>query len=85
MTEILIYTTTYCPYCHAAKSLFKSKGLPFKEINVEGDDAKRAWLVQTTGQRTVPQIFIDGKSIGGFHELMALEQSGKLVQGRNNT
>lgn len=76
--KVTIYTTNYCPYCRAAKNLLAGKGVDFEEINVEGDDTKRAWLVEATGQRTVPQIFINGKSIGGFQELSELDQSGKL-------
>jgi glutaredoxin 3 len=78
MAHIQIYTTNYCPYCTSAKNLLKDKGVHFDEINVEGDAEKRAWLTQVTGQRTVPQIFIDNKSIGGFSELKALDQQGKL-------
>jgi len=76
--KIKVYTTNYCPFCVAAKSLLKSKDLAFEEIKVDGDDEKRQWLVGVTGQRTVPQIFINEKSIGGFQELSELEESGKL-------
>ncbi len=78
MAKITLYTTNYCGYCRAAKALLKGKNLPFEEINVEGDDAKREWLVEATGQRTVPQIFIDEKSIGGYQELAELEKNGEL-------
>lgn len=78
MAKVILYTTDYCPFCHAAKALFKSKGITYEEINVEGDHEKRAWLVETTGQRTVPQIFIDDKSYGGFQDVQALDQQGKL-------
>lgn len=78
MAQIKVYTTDYCSYCHAAKALLKSKGVDFEEINVENDDKTRRWLVQATGQRTVPQIFIDGKSYGGFDEISALDRQGKL-------
>ena len=78
MPQITIYTTNYCPYCTAAKKLLAAKNVSFDEINVENNPEKRAWLVKTTGQRTVPQIFIDGKSIGGFSELSALDQEEKL-------
>ncbi|MBI2338745.1 MAG: glutaredoxin 3 [Deltaproteobacteria bacterium] len=78
MPKITIYTTTYCPYCRAAKALFKNKKVKFGEINVEGDEEKRKWLRETTGQKTVPQIFIDDKPIGGYQELVGLEQKGEL-------
>jgi glutaredoxin 3 len=75
---IEIYVTDWCPYCVRAKALLKRKGWDFKEINVEGDEAKRAWLVETTGRRTVPQIFIDGQPIGGSDDLHALDRDGRL-------
>ncbi len=78
--KVIIYTTDYCGYCKRAKALLSQKGIAFEEINVEGDDEKRAWLIEQTGQRTVPQIFINEKSIGGYDELSALDRSGKLDQ-----
>jgi glutaredoxin 3 len=78
MADVQVYTTDYCPYCTRAKSLLQRRGIPFEEINVEGDHEKRAWLVKTTGRRTVPQIFIKGESIGGSDELHALDRSGEL-------
>lgn len=78
MAKVTVYMTNYCPYCSAAKNLLKSKGVPFSEVNVEGDSAKRQWLVEASGQRTVPQIFINDQSIGGFQELSELNRSGKL-------
>lgn len=78
MARVEIYTTRYCPYCTAAKSLFAAKGVEFEEKAVDGDHAKRVWLRETTGQRTVPQIFIDGKSFGGFSDVSALDREGRL-------
>lgn len=78
MTKVTIYSTDYCPYCRAAKALLSSKGVAFTEINVENDDAKRAWLTQITGQQTVPQIFIDDKPYGGFDDISELDRQGKL-------
>lgn len=78
MPKVTIYTTNYCPYCRAAKALFSAKGVPFEEVDVEVDESKRAWLVQVTGQTTVPQIFINDKSYGGFSDVQALEQKGEL-------
>lgn len=78
MKSVKVYTTDWCPYCDRAKALLRSKGVPFEEIDVEGDDAKRAWLVQTTGQRTVPQIFIGDEPVGGYTELAALDRRGEL-------
>lgn len=78
MAQIKMYTREYCGYCSAAKSLLDGKKLPYEEIDCTGDDKTRAWLRTATGQSTVPQIFIDGRSIGGFTELRALDRSGEL-------
>jgi glutaredoxin 3 len=79
MTDVTMYTTPVCPYCVAAKRLLSARGIPYEEVDVSGDDAKRAWLVQTTGRRTVPQIFIKGQAIGGYDDLAALDGAGKLA------
>jgi glutaredoxin 3 len=76
--RVTVYTTTYCPWCVRAKALLKRKGVDFEEINVEGDDARRLWLVEQTGQRTVPQVFAGERSLGGFSDLDALDREGKL-------
>jgi glutaredoxin 3 len=80
MSDVTIYTTLVCPYCMAAKRLLGARQIPYEEIDVTGDTAKRAWLVEVTGGRkTVPQIFIRGQSIGGYDELAALDNSGELA------
>lgn len=76
--RIQIYSKRVCPYCVAAKALLSKKGVPYEEIDVENDDALRAWLVETTGQRTVPQIFADGRPLGGFSDISALDRAGEL-------
>jgi glutaredoxin 3 len=73
-----VYSTPWCPYCVRAKALLRRLDVDFDEIDVSDNPEKRAWLVGATGQRTVPQIFIDGRSIGGFTELDALERRGQL-------
>lgn len=78
MSKIIIYSTDYCPYCQAAKRLLTSKGVTFEEVNVEGDPAKRQWLVEVTGRTTVPQIFINDKPYGGFTDIQELDQRGEL-------
>jgi glutaredoxin 3 len=78
MKPVRMYTTQICPYCIRAKMLLRERGLAYEEIDVSGDHEKRMWLVQTTGRRTVPQIFIGDEPIGGFHELRALHLSGEL-------
>ncbi len=77
--EVTIYTTRVCPYCVAAKRLLGQRGVAYKEVDVTGDDAKRTWLVETTGRRTVPQIFIGAEAVGGFDDLSALDRSGELA------
>jgi len=76
--RITVYTTSYCPYCARAKALLGRKGIAYEEIPVDGDDARRLWLVEQTGQRTVPQVFAGERSLGGFSDLDALDREGKL-------
>lgn len=78
MANITIYSTDYCPYCVQAKRLLASKKVSFEEINVENDPAKKAEMIERSGGRTVPQIFIDEKAIGGCDELYQLESAGEL-------
>lgn len=76
--KITVYTKQNCPFCVRAKRLLEKKGVAFEEISVEGRDDLRDWLVETTGQRTVPQVFAGERSLGGFSDLDALEREGKL-------
>lgn len=78
VSSVVIYTTKVCPYCVRAKALLSRKGVEYQEIDVSHDDAKRQWLVQATGQRTVPQIFINDKPVGGFDDIAALDRKGEL-------
>lgn len=78
MKTVKIYTTPICPYCHRAKRLLDTKGVPYEEIDVSGDDQARVNLAEHTGLRTVPQIFIGEHHVGGSDELLALEREGKL-------
>lgn len=79
MSKVTIYTTNYCPYCVRAKSLLKQLDVSFEEIDVTEDQATREKLVEMSGGRkTVPQIFINGKGIGGYDDLAALHKSGEL-------
>ena len=80
MAKIEIYTTMFCGYCHAAKRLLKERGADFTEYDVGCDAEKRAAMATRAGGRTtVPQIFIDGRHIGGCDELYALDREGKLA------
>lgn len=79
MPEVIVYATDYCPYCRRAEAFLREKGVPFQAVDVTHDDAMREKLVELTGQRTVPQIFIGGKSIGGYSDMMALHTRGELA------
>jgi glutaredoxin 3 len=79
MADVEIYTTATCPYCLAAKRLLTQKGVDFREIPVDGNRAARAAMTErASGRRTVPQIFVDGKHIGGCDDLHALDREGGL-------
>ncbi len=80
MKRVIVYSTRVCPYCVRAKALLSARGIAFEEIDVTHDHERRAWLVQVTGRRTVPQIFIDDEPIGGFDDLSALDRSGELAR-----
>jgi glutaredoxin 3 len=80
MKPVEIYTTQTCPYCTAAKALLKKKGVSFKEIDVGADPGLRVAMTERAGgRRSVPQIFIGGKHVGGCDDLHALEDAGKLM------
>jgi GrxC family glutaredoxin len=72
MNTFEIYTTGTCPFCVRAKALLQAKGLEYKEININDDPSLAAEMVERSNQRSVPQIFIDGESIGGYEDLVKL-------------
>jgi glutaredoxin 3 len=77
--DVKIYTTRYCGFCARAKALLKRKGVQFEEIDVTDSEELRDKMVELSGgRRTVPEIFIDGKLIGGYEELEALDAAGEL-------
>jgi glutaredoxin 3 len=76
--DVKVYTTSYCPYCVRAKRLLEAKKVAYQEIDVSGDAEQRRWLVDASGQRTVPQIFVNGRPIGGFTDMAALDRQGRL-------
>lgn len=76
-TKVVVYGTRFCPYCIAAKKLLKKKGIHYEDILVSSGEMRRE-IEQRSGRRTVPQIFINDKSIGGFDELSELEEDGLL-------
>ena len=83
MNQVTVYTTEFCPYCQQAKRLLQQKGVPFTEVNLSEKPEELAALKKRTGMRTVPQIFIKDELIGGFTELLALEQSKMLDEKLN--
>ncbi len=79
MPPVEIYTTRYCPYCHAAKDLLNQKGVSFTEIDVTGNGERRAEMTRrANGGHTVPQIFIGNTHIGGCDDLYELDGAGQL-------
>jgi glutaredoxin 3 len=81
---IVVYVTGWCPYCQRVRGLFTKKGLEFTEIDVDEDGKLREEMIARSGRRTVPQIFIGDKHVGGCDDLFALHGSGeldRLIQG----
>lgn len=78
MNQIVMYTTAMCPYCINAKRLLDSKGVTYKEIRVDREPQLRQKMMAESGERTVPQIWIGDRHIGGFTELWALDKRGEL-------
>lgn len=79
MAKVEIYTKAFCPYCTRAKALLDGKGAAFEEFDITMGGPKRAEMLQrANGRSTVPQVFIDGRHIGGSDDLAALDRQGKL-------
>ena len=78
MAKVLMYLTASCPYCQSADRLLQQKGVAVEKIRVDLEPARRAEMVQKSGRRTVPQIWIDGLHVGGCDDLYALERAGEL-------
>ena len=79
MTTIVMYTSTYCPYCTNAERLLASKGVTeINKIKIDADPVLRLEMMEKTGRRTVPQIYIGDQHIGGFDDLRALDLAGGL-------
>ena len=80
MQAVKMYTTAVCPYCIRAKQLLKSKGVEMiEEIRIDTDPAARVHMMEITGKRTVPQIYIGSTHVGGCDDLMALDKTGGLM------
>ena len=76
--DVLMYTTRFCPYCMRAKSLLESKNVTFTDIDVDADPGRRLEMMERSGRRTVPQIWIGEQHIGGFDDMYLLERQGVL-------
>ncbi len=76
--KITIYTTPYCPYCHAAKALLNRKGATFEEIDVQDPALRQQMMLRANGRRTVPQIFIGETHVGGSDDIHELDRRGRL-------
>lgn len=80
MAPVTIYSTGVCPYCIRAKQLLQARGVTeFDEIRIDQDPEQRAVMMERTGRRTVPQIFIGDHHVGGHDDLVALDQAGGLM------
>jgi len=81
---ITVYSASWCPYCQRAKTLLRERGLAFTEIDVDEDPDRRAQMIARSGRRTIPQIFVGDRHIGGCDELYDSDRSGelgRLIQG----
>ncbi|MBI2027058.1 MAG: glutaredoxin 3 [Deltaproteobacteria bacterium] len=78
MLKVIVYTASHCSYCKAAKEFLRNKNVVFEEIDVTDNPAERKNIEKLSGQKTVPQIFINGRSIGGFSDMRTLDENGEL-------
>lgn len=78
MKKVEIYTTQWCPYCHAAKSLLNEKGIAYDEVDAGDPDIRQAMIQRAHGRRTVPQIFVGETHVGGYDDMAALDRRGQL-------
>jgi glutaredoxin 3 len=76
--KVLMYTTAVCPYCQMAERLLRAKGVELEKVRVDLEPAKRAEMMEKTGRRTVPQIYVGETHVGGYDDLAALDRAGKL-------
>ena len=76
--KVLMYTTAVCPYCQMAERLLVSKGVAIENVRIDLDPQRRAEMMEKTGRRTVPQIYVGETHVGGYDDLAALDRAGKL-------
>jgi len=77
-TDVVMYTTSWCPYCTRAKQLFDRKGVQYTEIDVDAVEGARIEMQRRSGRTSVPQIFVGARHLGGFDDTNALDQRGEL-------
>lgn len=82
---VIVYSTAVCPYCIRAERLLEAKGVTVQKVRVDLDPAERVKMMERTGRRTVPQIYVGDIHVGGFDDLYALDQAGKLDPLLNGT
>ena len=82
--SVVVYSKNHCPYCVYAKELLDKLSVPYQEIRVDQDLEALRYMLEASGRRTVPQIFIHNQPIGGFDDLSALHQKGALIELINN-
>jgi len=78
VAKVIVYSSAHCPYCVMAKQLLERKGVKYDEIRVDLDPSKRDEMMKKSQQRTVPQIFINNKAIGGYTDLVAIDRTKEL-------
>lgn len=76
--KALMYTTAVCPYCQMAERLLTAKGVAIEKVRIDLDPVRRAEMMEKTGRRTVPQIYVGDTHVGGYDDLAALDRAGKL-------
>lgn len=76
--KVLMYTTAVCPYCQMAERLLRAKGVEVEKVRVDLEPQRRAEMMEKTGRRTVPQIYVGETHVGGYDDLAALDRAGKL-------
>ena len=76
--KVLMYTTAVCPYCPMAERLLRAKGVEVEKVRVDLEPQRRAEMMEKTGRRTVPQIYVGETHVGGYDDLAALDRAGKL-------
>lgn len=78
MPRIQIYLTTWCPFCQRATQLLREKGQSFEAIDIEAEPERRSEMIERSGRRSVPQVFVDTRHVGGYDDLAALDAAGQL-------